>query len=780
MNGVSTPTPRSTALVVLYSATLFVGAALLFTLQPMAGKMILPLLGGTPSVWTTCMVFFQAALLAGYAYAHATTRWLGVQRQRFLHLLVLLLPIAALPIALNPSLARGGEANPALDVLRLLGASVGLPFLVVSATAPLLQRWFADTGHPAGRDPYFLYAASNLGSMLALLAYPVLIEPWLPVTGAGWLAQTRLWTAGYFVLAALVLVCACTVRGSVADDSSSPTAQTTMGEDTAIALGRRLGWIALAFVPSSLLLGATTYMTTDIAAIPLLWVLPLAVYLLSFILAFGRWPAVAHRVVMAIAPFVALFVLFLVLSRLRQRIWVSMLWHLLMLLAVGLACHGELARDRPSTRHLTEFYLLISVGGVLGGLFNAILAPVIFSSLVEYPLVMIAAMALLARRRGAEPGQRRALLLDLALAAGVVVLALVLYSSSLNIRVRFTFFTRMFQHRPTWLTGWLDWLEPTLNDVWQYGPPLLLAWCLRRRPLALGAALAAVLAVSGFVDRVTSDQVRQARSYFGVLRISRDADEKGYVELRHGTTLHGRQSREQVRLGEPLSYYHRKGPIGQVVSELDHRGGIQRVAVIGLGAGTMAAYARFADEFTFYEIDRLVRDISWDGGYFTYVADARRRGATLRLELGDARRRLEVVRRVRPDERYDLIVVDAFTSDAIPVHLITREALCLYLDALAPDGIIAFHVSNRYLSLEPVLSNLARDARLGGYLESDDNSIEDDGGARSTWVVLAKTREAFGRLRQDSRWGVEHRPGDARVGVWTDDFHNLLSIYRWR
>jgi spermidine synthase len=775
----STRGPRSTALVLLYTTTLFVGAALLFVVQPMVGKMILPLLGGTPSVWSTCMVFFQAALLAGYAYTHASTGWLGIHRQRLLHAAVLVLPLAVLPIVVNPGLARGGEANPGLDVLRLLAASIGLPFLVISATAPLLQRWFTGTGHPAARDPYFLYAASNLGSMLALLAYPVLVEPQLPLTGPGWLTQTRLWSLGYLVLAVLIMLCALTVRRDALGATLPPASAVEEAGDP-VTVRRRLGWVALAFVPSSLLLGATTYVTTDIAAVPLLWVLPLAVYLLTFILAFGWWPAPLHRAVMTVALPVSLLVLFLVLSKLSGRIWVIILCHLLMLLVVGLACHGELARDRPSPRYLTEFYLWISAGGVLGGLFNALVAPVVWSSLVEYPLVMVLAAALLDGRRAATGKGRRRVIADVGLGLGIVALTVLLYSDSLAIRIHFAFLTRVLPPLSQSVMDWLDWLEDLLDSLLAYAPPLILAILLRRRPLAFGAVLAAVLVMAGFVNTRTSDQVRQARSFFGALRIIREPGEKGYAELRHGTTLHGRQSLDPARRGEPLSYYHRKGPVGQLFAELDARGGALRVAVIGLGAGTVAAYARPGDTFTFYEIDRLVRDISWNGADFTYVSEARARGATLRLELGDARRRLQAVRRARPGERYDLIVVDAFTSDAIPVHLITREALRLYLDSLEPDGLIAFHVSNRYLTLEPVLANLARDAHLGGRLETDDNSEESGGATQSAWVVLARSPEALGSLRRDKRWTAENRERDARVGVWTDDFHNLLSVFHWR
>lgn len=772
--------PDLTAVLLLYALTLFAGAALLFAMQPMVGKMILPLLGGTPAVWSTCMVFFQAALLGGYAYAHASTARLRPSRQALLHLIALAVPLAVLPLAVNPRLLRGGEANPVLDVLTLLSVSVGLPFLVVSATAPLLQKWFTQTGHPAARDPYFLYAASNLGSMLALLGYPTLVEPRLPLQGPGWLTQTTLWSLGYGVLAGLTALCALTLWWKPAGAAPpSPEERADAPVEPGLDWRRRLHWVALAFVPSSLLLGATTYITTDLAAVPLLWVLPLAIYLLTFILAFGRWPRVLHRVTVAISLPLVLVVIFLMVAALPERIWVTVLWHFGLLFVIALACHGALALDRPAPRYLTEFYLLISVGGVLGGLFNALLAPLIFSSLIEYPLVMVLGCVLLRAGRGeARLGLGLGAARDAGLVVAVAALALVLYSESATLRVDFSFLARVLEWSSARVGEWLDPIERLLNKVLIYGPPLVLAWLLRRRPLHLGLALAAVLLVSGFVDARNNDQIRQSRSFFGVLRISRDRDEKGYTELRHGTTLHGRQSLEPARRAEPLSYYQRKGPIGQLFTELDHRPDAVRMAVIGLGTATLAAYARPGDRVTFYEIDRLVRDVAFDPRYFTYAVDARDRGASLRMELGDARIRLDAVRQDRPAERYDVMLVDAFTSDAIPVHLLTREALRLYFDMLAPRGILALHISNRYLRLEPVVANLAVD---GGYARLVQHGDTGDvrGGVEASWVLLARRTENFGDLVADPRWTVASLEPEPRVGTWTDDFHNLLSVFKW-
>jgi SAM-dependent methyltransferase len=393
---------------------------------------------------------------------------------------------------------------------------------------------------------------------------------------------------------------------------------------------------------------------------------------------------------------------------------------------------------------------------------------------------MIAASVLLAgRRRGAVPP--RALALDLALLIGVILLAAVLYSGTVRLRLDFTFSSRLFGLGAAWAVEWLDPIEEVVNKGFRYGSPLLAACLLRRRPLFLGLALVGALATVGFVDARNDDQVLQARSFFGVLRISRDRDEDdGYIEMRHGTTLHGRQSLDPKRRAEPVSYYHRGGPVSQVFEELDRHQGSRRVAVIGLGTGTLAAYARPGDAMTFYEIDTLVRDVAVNRAYFTYLGDARDRGATIRVEMGDARIRLEAVKRERPGERYDLLAVDAFSSDAIPVHLLTREALRLYLDVLKPDGVLAIHISNRYLHLAPVVANLAQDAGLRGRLIQEDEATETKGAASSTWTVLARSPEALGGLPADPRWTRDRLETDRRVGVWTDEFHNLLAVFKWR
>ena len=505
--------------------------------------------------------------------------------------------------------------------------------------------------------------------------------------------------------------------------------------------------------------------------------LPLATYLLTFIVAFGRWPARLHRLVTAIVMPAVLLMVFAMISDLLKSITLSILCHLLLLLVVALACHGELALRRPAPRHLTGFYLLIALGGVLGGLFNALVSPLVFNSLAEYPLAMVLACVLIL---STSPRARRAPWLAVALPLGVAALAFILFSNTLAVRVDFAFVSRALGLASTTLGTWLDNLENTVNKELIYGPPIVACFFLRRRPLVLGLALVGVLVTAGYVGARKDDQIRQVRSFFGVLKVIRVEGEQGYTELRHGTTIHGRQSLNPARREEPISYYHRKGPIAQLYAEMERRRPRLSTAVIGLGTGTMAAFARPGDVMTFYEIDARVRDIAFDPRYFTYVADARKRGATVHLDMGDARLRLEALRRERPDETYDLIVVDAFSSDAIPVHLLTRESLRLYFDVLKPDGVLALHISNRYLRLEPVVAGLAEDARLGGRLLIDDPFAgESEGAIESTWAVLARTSAPFGDLATDVHWTATPLAVDPRVGVWTDDFHSLLSVFKW-
>jgi spermidine synthase len=659
-----------------------------------------------------------------------------------------------------------------------LFVSVGLPFFVVSTSAPLLQRWFASTTHPAAKDPYFLYGASNLGSMLALLSYPTLLEPHLRLVG-----QSQLWTAGYVALVVQTLGCAVlalrALPASEPDPIGAAPAQLTIApvvsDEGGLRHGQRWRWLALAFVPSSLMLGVTTYLTTDVAAIPLLWVLPLALYLLSFILVFAKpQPLFSRAMILAMPPLV-LLLLFMMLSGTRApfwRFWMTGVLHLVVLFVVAMVCHGELAKSRPATHRLTEFYLWMSLGGVLGGLFNALLAPLIFNTVAEYPLALVLACLLLPRS-GPEAKNRWSLGLDVGLPAALGVLTLILLAGLMSISVSPYGFSTILHWTPDQVQdrfrSFLHFDPDRLNTALRFALPVALCYFFAERPIQFGLGVGAIVVAHAWCADAGSDVLHRERSFFGVLKVESNDQ---YHRLVHGHIVHGMQSREPDRRREPLTYYHRTGPIGQVFETFSGSRAKSHIAVIGLGTGTLACYGERGQRFTFYEIDPAVVHIARDARYFTYVQDAEERGVELEVVLGDARIRLAEA----AEGRYGLLVVDAFSSDAIPVHLLTREALDLYFARLGEGGILAVHISNRYVDLETVLGNLAEAGGLAGLVQRDRE--DQPGKSGSHWVVLARRREDFGKLAEDRRW--QRLAGRPDVGTWTDDYSNLFSVFRWR
>lgn len=739
----------------LFSVTLLASATLLFLVQPMFAKMVLPLLGGTPAVWNTCMVFYQAALLAGYVYAHLSIRLLGPRRQAAVHLALAGLPWLVLPIGVAAGWTPPADANPVGWLLGLLAFSVGLPFTVIAATAPMVQAWFADTGHPAGKDPYFLYAASNTGSMIGLLGYPLLVEPLLSLAG-----QSQLWTAGYALLFLLLAACAAALWRSPKPAADTAGDAVDQAPET-ITFGRRLRWLLLALVPSSLLLGVTTHIATDIASVPLLWVVPLALYLLTFILVFARRQLLPHRWMLRVQPFFVLPLAAWFCLNMAETTWMMVPLHLATFFVVAMVCHGELAATRPGTSHLTEFYLWMSLGGVLGGTFNAIVAPATFTSVIEYPLMLVASCLL--RPALVRPGEpRRAWLLDVALP---VALAAVLAGTVA-------------------LGNWLLGRELTLLEggvLLAAAGVVCLSFVVRPVRFTLGAGaimLTGALLVNqssytpwGIARR--SDVVHSRRSFFGVIRVRHDNFANTNTMV-HGTTRHGMQDLNAKHRGEPLTYYHRTGPIGQVIETMDRQHRLKRMAVIGLGTGSIAAYGRPGQEITYYEIDPAVDRIAKDPQWFTYLADCR---AQVRVVLGDAR--LSMI--AAPPYDYDLIVLDAFSSDSIPIHLLTREALHLYLDKLAEGGIVAMHISNRYLRLQPIVGRLAEAAGLVCLAQLDNNLTDADrkaGKEKSHWAILARRPADLAPFAADKRW---QPPVVAPyVPLWTDDFSNILGVINWR
>ena len=986
----------------LYAITLFVSAFILFLVQPIVGKIILPKLGGTPQVWNTCMVFFQMVLLAGYAYTHNASTRLTLRQQLMAHAVLLMLPFIVLlpfPFALggefladgmtpNPSSLWGFVpdlgSNPIPSTLSVLFLYVALPFVVVATSAPLLQKWFVHTGHPAAKDPYFLYGASNFGSMLSLIVYPTLIEPNVSLKMQGFV-----YMFGYLALVVCVVACASIVWHSkekhhtpehkphpkpdaapsapavapVASEtgitattpavtgvkSGQPKQPAKSGgvkpmptHDSPIALGaddltpgRRFRWVMLAAIPSSLMLGITTHITTDLSPIPLFWLIPLILYLLSFILVFAKWPVVwteePHKYVLYAQPFcVALMIIVDVFNLFHstQAILFAIIAHVLGFFATTMMCHGEMAKDRPSTRYLTEFFLWMSVGGMVGGMFNALIAPVVFPKTWEFPLAIFAAVIIRPKMLDSGfldpffaslfegqpntvrpagighkplpvhgglvvPNENTTKNLDLAWAVGILVLTVVLAMIFDSARG-----------------------SSPQGKLIAYGLPLALACMHFSRPLRVGLGIGFVLLVNTVLTSLNDEASRySSRSYFGTIavkesRMAKDKDGKivlNFHRLIHGHIDHGmnflrpanksdfdRPDKDYSRLA--TTYYHREGPAGRVMEKFNWFPGAPNtfdadarlpvsligsiaadiasamlpttalvtawseppIATIGLGTGTMASYGRVYQHVHFYEIDDQIRRLSLltptrlcgshddyvkakqsvpgrQQTYFNYLESALQRGSSVQVMMGDARLRMalpyknhyldEKERGGGPEGFYHMMVVDAFSSDAIPAHLLTKQAFQMYFDKLTTKGILCVHTSNRFVDLPKVVSALSADGiyvetvdangkkvkkieKLSHFRGHDSNDERSNGHYTSEWVMVAREHDYLdtGRvskgnfglvsLQSDSKFLDDYAKGlqegnkrqeeywttitsDGRY-VWTDDYYNILSVVRFR
>jgi len=539
------------------------------------------------------------------------------------------------------------------------------------------------------------------------------------------------------------------VSGNCIDDAPAPT------------LGRRLSWLMLAFIPSSLMLGVTTFFTTDIAAIPLFWTVPLMLYLLTFIITFARTIPVVHRTMIRLLPISMILLFFFVFSYIRPPLWLNILIHLGTFFITAMVCHGELAGSRPSTKYLTEFYFIMSVGGVLGGIFNALIAPVVFTSVLEYPITLCLAaffLPVISRRR--SPVTIKTWLLDFACA---IIIA------SLTAWLTIEWPVREFDFET--LSSYLDITAENIIDTITFGIPALLCYVVvfMKRSVRFGLAMTSFVIVCLFYTNWGGEETLfKGRSFFGVLTIYDDTNDN-YRCFLHGTTLHGKQSLDPETSLEPLTYFHRIGPIGQLFEEFSGDRAKSSVAVLGLGIGTLAAYGEEGQDFTFYEIDPAVKDVASNPSYFTFLQNCK---AAHRIILGDGRLKIEEA----PDSSYGFIFLDAFSSDSIPVHLLTREALQLYLSKLEDTGIIAFNITNRYVSAQPLLKSLAEDAGLVALYQDDDYDWA-IGKYRSKWILLSRNAENFGNLLNDERW--QDLSDWNAVPVWTDDFSNLLGIVDW-
>lgn len=757
--------------LLLFSCTLFLSATLLFVVQPMAGKRLLPLVGGTPAVWTTCLLFFQCLLLFGYVYVDRLGR-LPLRWQIVTQSVVAGLGLTSL-VLLQPddSWIPEDQDYPVAALGAYLFVLIGVPFFALSATAPLLQSWFTQCGHQAGQDPYFLYAASNAGSLVGLLGYPFLVEPWwtLPEQQSGWNAGYIVWLLGlcccaayalsrFMVRQATVAVAEFATSAEISPDSASNTEHEPPEKLTPRQFIR---WMIMSAVPSCFLLSATTHFTTDIAPVPLLWVVPLSLYLLSYIIVFTRWSERARRELARLVPMLLIFLSLAMLIQATEPVLLISTLHLGTLFAVGLLCHGELAADRPHPVLLTRFYLALSLGGVAGGFFNAILAPLLFATLgpVEYPL-LIAAVGLIRPQIGGRLVPLRLSLRDL--------LIITAYASFVLVTV-------------TWIPKWLPvspeadaadqlfrrWLRSGL----MFGIPAVLVYLSVRNPARFSSCLAVLFLIAGIIaPGPRGETLLIRRNFFGTLRVTRSADDR-FIQLVHGTTTHGQEPVAYADCPLPSTYYHPTGPIGRLLEQLPS-GRRHSVGVVGLGIGSLAAYARPGESWTFFEIDPNVVRIARDSGYFHFL---QRCSTQPEIVLGDARRQLER----QPDSSYDLLVLDAFSSDAIPVHLLTREAFALYARKLKRHGLMVFHLSNRYLDLPPLVARLGAEAEPPWLMKLDEDFATEmqqrDGKYASTWGVLARSAEDFRPAAMDAHWQLlRARPGV----IWTDAFSNVLSVWK--
>ncbi len=731
----------------LYSVALFVGAALLFWIQLFTSKMLLPTLGGSAAVWNTCLVFFQVSLLVGYLWAHALARWLPGRLGMVAHIVLLAAASALLPVSVVGLQNPPTGSNPIPWLLETLLVLVGPPFVFLAATAPTLQAWFARTGDRGARDPYFLYAASNLGSLAALISYPSAIEPSLPLA-----EQSRWWSAGYLLLIGLTAICALLSRGAERERGESGFYIELAADEIGGRLWLlRLRWVLLACLPSSLLLGVTSHLTSDVAAVPLLWVIPLVLYLLSFVLAFQRLVRLPEGLTKSMQALLLVPLAVTLLVGEGDDAMPVFALHLAAFFATALLCHQEVARLRPSPRRLTEFYLFIALGGALGGMFNALLAPLVFARVIEYPLALVVASAL---RPGPLPSIRqwRAAAADILLPA--LMLALIL------------------------LVQWNTNLD--LQDMSETAPLVLMiiiagaVFGSQHRPIRFSLGLAAMIA-GGAIIADTGNVLTGTRNFYGVLRVLATESPPLHT-LVNGTTPHGSQSLDpEVRL-RPLSYYHRDGPLGQLFEHVSGTRLTRRVAVVGLGAGAIACYERAGEAWTFFDINPAVIEIAENAALFTFTRDCPGKRDVV---LGDAR--LSLTR--QPDAGFDMIILDAFNSDAIPVHLMTRDAVQLYLAKLRPGGLLVFHVSNRYLTLAPVLGDVAgaltlTARRWSDDSDADDTDVDDESAAKepkdaSEWVIVARNGGDLKPIDTDDRW--EALPADPARRIWTDEYSNVLG-----
>jgi len=742
MNLTTDESSKRHSLILLFAGTLLVSATLMFILQPLFGKLLLPLLGGSPAVWNTCMVFYQTLLFLGYLYAHYLSVKFSPHRQIQIHAVVIAISLIALPVALPESTIPPTDSNPTLWLMWTLFLAIGLPFFIVSTTSPLLQKWFSKVGHHTSEDPYYLYGASNAGSMLALLSYPFLIEP-----NIGLLEQKSFWSFGFVLLCILVIGCAVVLWRT--QQTATEESLSVADEPEELSLSTKLHWLVLAFVPSSLLLGLTNFISTDIASAPLLWIIPLTLYLFTFILVFSKWADRIHPVMVSLQPIILLpFIAYAFVDPAALPYWLNLILHLIAFFLAVMVCHGELAKHRPHTQHLTSYYLIMSFAGMLGGMFNTFVAPFIFNAVYEYPLMIIAALLL-------RPGlHSQKISMQAAFPLALFCIGLAVY-----------FFT--------------DNLSQTLIYSATNALILLagLSYTFRSRPVSLALLSGVILFFTLGIQNLMSNTIFQERSFFGVFSVRQSVllDENNkpekYHELFHGTTKHGAQRLAAHLQTTPLTYYSRPGPMGQLFSVYDDQNQNWEVGTVGLGAGALSCYAKAQQHWTQYEIDPLVIEIAKNPKYFTYLKLCSKNST---FKVGDARLSLKN----EPDQKFDLLIMDAFSSDSVPTHLLTREAVELYFSKLKPNGILAFHITNRHLALKKVISDHVSHLKLSAFIQEFKPKKAMPLVIATDWVVMAKKEETLTPLYQSRLGNWQKLPLYFDMKPWTDDFTNIIGIWK--
>jgi len=718
---------KSQVTLLIFGLTLLTSAAITFMMQPMVGKMLLPIVGGTPAGWMVAMAFFQIMLLVGYLLAHALSK-LSPRGQACVYLGCLLAGVWFLPLSLAGY--TFDKTPEAFDVFLLLTKTIGIPFIALSATSSTIQRLFTTTGHHSAEDPYFLYAASNIGSFGGLLAYPVVVEPAFSISG-----QQHMLFYAYAALMALGFICILLSGRRV----ESLTPQKAAG-DVKPTIAQKLEWLCLSFIPSSLLMGVTAYITMDVISVPMVWVLPLSLYLLTFVIAFSKKPIVSLAVMDTAQP-IAIFIGIVFISVVRGAFlasWFSLVLYLAVFAIVTLACHMRLVSKRPAENHLTSFYLMMAIGGAAGGVLNAFIAPDVLNNLGEFPLILLASFLV---HPDFRPTTRFGKLI-----AVLVILSIVLANTQ----------APSFGFDPIWASVLL-FISITVSITLLM--PKFYREMTKPAPVVFSALILLLVSQHIIGDKPV---LFSKRNFFGIIKVVdyyKPGEKTANLRIiRHGSTVHGEQSFEPGKELMPMSYYHIDGPFGEIFKVLNPR----KVAVIGLGAGTINCYANPDREFTFFEIDQDIVDTAHE--YFTFLDKCVSKNPP-RIIVGDGRLELGKL----PD-KFDLIVLDAFTSDSIPTHIITQEAMKVYLQHLNKNGVIALNVSNRYVVLWNMLANTAANLGMTEQLRA---RLTKDSQNRSIWVILSRDGEDNPAFAEKG-WKTVSADGTTRP--WTDDYSNLLGI----